>query len=149
MSTRIILIWLIVRTRVGERRNGKTSIKPAVFPQLTHHLGLLLLHPWCMAVEPVDEFLLRYVVTYKCRALLDLLTDKDQRVLTFCGARRGTGDAGSRVPAAVISLAKPKKSPGRRLAPPWWSFLKGHHNPRESTPQNHFGACKVRGHIIS
>ena len=40
-----------------------------------------------MAVEPVDEFLLRYVVTYKCRALLDLLTDKDQRVLTF--AARG------------------------------------------------------------
>ena len=40
-----------------------------------------------MAVDPVDEFLLRYVVTYKCRALLDLLTDKDQRVLTF--AARG------------------------------------------------------------
>ena len=40
-----------------------------------------------MAIEPVDEFLLRYVVTYKCRALLDLLTDKDQRVLTF--AARG------------------------------------------------------------
>ena len=40
-----------------------------------------------MAVDPVDEFLLRYVVTYKCRALLDLLTDKDQRVLAF--AARG------------------------------------------------------------
>ena len=40
-----------------------------------------------MVVEPVDEFLLRYVVTYKCRALHDLLTDKDQRVLTF--AARG------------------------------------------------------------
>ena len=87
MSTRIILICLIVRTRVGERRNGKTSIEPAVFPRPTHHLGLLLLHPWCMAVDPVDEFLLRYVVTYKYRALLDLLTDKDQRVLTF--AARG------------------------------------------------------------
>jgi hypothetical protein len=40
-----------------------------------------------MAVEPVDKFLLRYIVTYKCRVLLDLLTDKDQRVLTF--AARG------------------------------------------------------------
>jgi hypothetical protein len=40
-----------------------------------------------MAVEPVNKFPLRYVVRYKCRALLDLLTDKDQRVLTF--AARG------------------------------------------------------------
>ena len=40
-----------------------------------------------MAVDPVDEFLLRYIVTYKCQALLGLLTDKDQRVLTF--AARG------------------------------------------------------------
>ena len=40
-----------------------------------------------MAVDPVDQFLLRYVVTHKCRALLDLLTDKDQRVLAF--AARG------------------------------------------------------------
>ena len=36
-----------------------------------------------MAVEPVDHFLLRYVVTHKCEALFDHLTDKDQRVLTF------------------------------------------------------------------
>ena len=40
-----------------------------------------------MAIDPIDEFLLRYVVTHKCRALLDLLTDKDQRVLAF--AARG------------------------------------------------------------
>ena len=36
-----------------------------------------------MVVDPVDQFLLRYVVTYKCGALFDHLTDKDQRVLTF------------------------------------------------------------------
>ena len=40
-----------------------------------------------MPEDPTDEFLLRYVVTHKCGALLDLLTDKDQRVLTF--AARG------------------------------------------------------------
>ena len=40
-----------------------------------------------MAVDPVDQFLLRYVVTHKCGALFDHLTDKDQRVLTF--AARG------------------------------------------------------------
>ena len=40
-----------------------------------------------MDVDSVDEFLLRYVVAHNCRALLDLLTDKDQRVLTF--AARG------------------------------------------------------------
>ena len=40
-----------------------------------------------MAIDPIDEFLLRYVVTHKCGALFDLLTDKDQRVLTF--AARG------------------------------------------------------------
>ena len=40
-----------------------------------------------MAVDPVDQFLLRYVVTHKCGALFDYLTDKDQRVLTF--AARG------------------------------------------------------------
>ena len=45
------------------------------------------MHPWFMAVDPVDQFLLRYVVTHKCRALFDHLTDKDQRVLTF--AARG------------------------------------------------------------
>ena len=50
-------------------------------------MGLLLLHPWYMAVDPVDQFLLRYVVTHKCGALFDHLTDKDQRVLTF--AARG------------------------------------------------------------
>ena len=36
-----------------------------------------------MAVDPVDQFLLRYVVTHKCGALFDHLTDKDQRVLNF------------------------------------------------------------------
>ena len=40
-----------------------------------------------MAADPVDEFLLRYVVIHKFSALFDLLTDKDQRVLTF--AARG------------------------------------------------------------
>ena len=40
-----------------------------------------------MAVDPIDQFLLRYVVTHKCGALFDHLTDKDQRVLTF--AARG------------------------------------------------------------
>ena len=40
-----------------------------------------------MDVDSIDEFLLRYVVTHKCRALLELLTNKDQRVLTF--AARG------------------------------------------------------------
>jgi hypothetical protein len=77
----------MVRTRIGERRNGKTNIEPAFFPRPTHHLDLLLLHPWSMTIEPADEFLLRYVVTYKCRALLDLLTEKDQRVLTFAARR--------------------------------------------------------------
>jgi hypothetical protein len=96
-----------------------------------------------MAIDPIDEFLLRYVVTHKCRALLDLLTDKDQRVLAFA-ARGGAGDAGLRVPAVVVGLANPGKSPGEGLAPLWQSFLKGHHNPRETTPQNHFAKCKVR-----
>ena len=41
------------------------------------------MHPCFMLVDPADEFLLRYVVTHKCGALFDLLTDKDQRVLTF------------------------------------------------------------------
>ena len=36
-----------------------------------------------MAVDPVDQFLLQYVVTHKCGALFDHLTDQDQRVLTF------------------------------------------------------------------
>ena len=65
----------------------KARIEPALSARLTHRLGLLSLHPWFMAIDPIDEFLLRYVVTHKCRALLDLLTDKDQRVLAF--AARG------------------------------------------------------------
>ena len=36
-----------------------------------------------MAVDFADQFLLRYVVTHKCGALYDHLTNKDQRVLTF------------------------------------------------------------------
>ena len=40
-----------------------------------------------MAIDPIDEFLLRYVVTHKRRALLDLLTDKDQRVFAFAVRR--------------------------------------------------------------
>jgi len=59
----------------------------AVSPRPTHPVGLLLFHASFMAVDPVDEFLLRYVVTHKCKALLDVLTDKDQRVLAF--AARG------------------------------------------------------------
>ena len=60
------------------------------------------------------------------------------------GARSGAGDAGLRVPAVVVGLANPGKSPGEGLAPLWQNFLKGHHNPRKSTPQNHFEKCKVR-----
>jgi hypothetical protein len=40
-----------------------------------------------MPDNPTDEFLLQYVVTNKCGALFDLLTDKDRRVLAF--AARG------------------------------------------------------------
>jgi hypothetical protein len=40
-----------------------------------------------MSVDPVDQFLLWYVVTHKCGTLFEHLTDEDQRVLTV--AARG------------------------------------------------------------
>ena len=82
-----------------------------------------------MAADPVDQFLLRYVVTHKCGALFDHLTDKDQRALTF--AARGVVQEmpSYEVPDAVDGLEKPEQLLSGELVPLWWDFLRVSLNP--------------------
>ena len=68
-----------------------------------------------MPVDPTDEFLLRCVVTHKCAALFDLLTDKDQRVLTFA-ARGVVQEMAGYEYRMLLSVWRNQKILGRELA---------------------------------